>query len=401
MMRVAKLLGSALALACGAAAAQAAVQPLRLCADPQNLPFSSNAPEAVAKDMPGLYVEIGRAVAEALGRPTQTFWSLSYFEKRNLRTTLLADRCDMAVGLPAVADFMGPRVIFSRPILKLGYALVVPRQMAAATIDDLKGRRIAVQFASPPQSLLAARSDMTSVTTMDPEEAMRRLAAGEVDAAFIWGPSAGYINHTVLNDKFKVIPVEGPQMQYQAAIGFSRDQSALRDEVDAVLGRLAPQIQSLGEKYAVAMGPGVTHTDAGPVQVAPTAAEVPPKSAEVSAKAAEVPPKAAEVSAKAAEVPAKGAEVSAGGDKANGDIEAGKETFNGTCAHCHGPDAVVADRKINLRRLEHKYGDDLDEVFFTTVTTGRPAKGMPAWKDVFSHQQFANILAYLKTVQDK
>ena len=40
---------------------------------------------------------------------------------------------------------------------------------------------------------------------MDPEEAMHRLAAGEVDAAFIWGPSAGYINHAVLRDKFDVI----------------------------------------------------------------------------------------------------------------------------------------------------------------------------------------------------
>lgn len=374
-MRAAKYLGLALALACGAAASQTAAKPLRLCADPNNLPFSSNSPEAVATEMPGLYVEIGRAVAEALGRSMQTFWSLSYFEKRNLRATLLADQCDMAVGLPAVSDFMGPRVIFSRPILKVGYALVVPREKAAANIDDLKGRRVAVQFASPPQSLLATRSDITSVTTMDPEEAMRRLAAGEADAAFIWGPSAGYINHAVLHDKFQVIPVEGPQLQFEAAIGFSNAQSALRDQVDAVLGRLAPQIRSLSEKYAVAMGPGVTLADAGAAQVAP-------KEAEVATKAAEAP--------------------AGHGDKAaKGDLDAGKEVFNGTCAHCHGPDAVVADRKINLRRLEHKYGDDLEKVFFTTVTEGRPAKGMPSWKNVFSEQDFINILAYLKTVQSK
>ena len=40
-----------------------------------------------------------------------------------------------------------------------------------------------------------------------------------------------------------------------------------------------------------------------------------------------------------------------------GDPAAGREVFNGTCAHCHGPDAVVADRRINLRRLQEKYGD--------------------------------------------
>ena len=56
---------------------------------------------------PGLYVEIGHAVAEALGRPMETVWSLSYFGKRNIRTTLLAGQCDLVVGLPADSDFMG------------------------------------------------------------------------------------------------------------------------------------------------------------------------------------------------------------------------------------------------------------------------------------------------------
>jgi mono/diheme cytochrome c family protein len=78
----------------------------------------------------------------------------------------------------------------------------------------------------------------------------------------------------------------------------------------------------------------------------------------------------------------------------------GHEIFNGTCAHCHGPDAVVADRKINLRRLKDKYGDDMEQVFFTTVTNGRPAKGMPSWKEVFKPEDFVDIFAYLNTVQD-
>ena len=367
--RIIRYLGLAAALFGGLAGAQAAIQPLRLCADPANLPFSSKASEAaVDKEATGLYVEIGRSVAEALGRPMETVWSLSYFGKRNLRTTLLAGQCDLAVGLPAISDFMGPRVIFTRPILKLGYALVVPKDHPANSIEDLKGKRVAVQFGSPPQSLLAMRSDITSVTTMDPEEAMRRLAAGEADAAFIWGANAGYINHTVLHDAFRVIPVEAPQMQFQAAIGFSSKQAALRDEVDAVLPQLAPRIRDLGIKYAVlAMGPSLTLSDAGPIQLAANDAAVTPT------------PPAAE----------------------KGDAAKGKEVFDGTCAHCHGPNAVVADRKINLRLLQRKHGDQMSEMFFTTVTNGRPAKGMPAWKDVFKHQDFVNILAYLNTVQDK
>lgn len=368
--RVIQCLGLAAALVGGATAAQAAAPPLRLCADPANLPFSSNAPEAVSKGAPGLYVEIGQAVADALGRPMETVWSLSYFGKRNLRTTLLAGQCDLAVGLPATSDFMGPRVIFTRPILKMGYSLVVPKARTATRVDDLKGKRVAVQFASPPQSLLAARSDVTSVTTLDPEDAMRRLASGEVDAAFIWGPSASYINHSALHDKFDVIPVDAPQMQWQAAIGFSNKQSALRDEVDAALGRLEPRIRAIASKYRVAMGPSLIFADAAPMKVAAAANEV------VAAPAAP-------------------------GGAEKGDAVAGKEVFNGTCGHCHGPDAIVADRKINLRRLKLKYGDQMSEVFFTAVTDGRPAKGMPPWKDVFKHQDFVNILTYLNTVQEK
>lgn len=374
-MRAVHCVGLALALACGAAASQAAVQPLRLCADPANLPFSSNAPQDAAQGTPGLYVEIGRAVAEALGRPMETVWSLSYFGKRNIRTTLLAGQCDLAVGLPAVSDFMGPSVIFSRPILTLGYALVVPKAKPAHGLDDLKGRRVAVQFASPPQSLLATRADITSVTAMDPEEAMRRLAAGEVDAAFIWAPSAGYINHAAMHDAFEVIPVDAPQMQFPAAIGFSKKEAALRDEVEAVLPKLQSRIHDLSVKYAVASS-----------------------SAAVSLAAAGSAPAPAPAPAPAVEPASQQASL---GGAAKGNASAGKEIFNGTCAHCHGPNAIVEERRINLRRLKQKYGDQMDDVFFTTVTNGRPSKGMPTWKGVFKHEDFVDILAYLKSLQEQ
>jgi mono/diheme cytochrome c family protein len=83
-----------------------------------------------------------------------------------------------------------------------------------------------------------------------------------------------------------------------------------------------------------------------------------------------------------------------------GDIKAGRETFNGTCAHCHGPDAVQAERKIDLRLLRKRYADDMESTFWKVVHDGRPAKGMPAWKDVFSDDELKNVYAYLQTVQD-
>lgn len=342
----------AAALVAGGAAAQAAVPPLRLCADPANLPFSSN-----SAGPPGLYVEIGQAVADALGRPMETVWSLSIFGKRNLRTTLLAGQCDLAVGLPAVDGFMGPRLVFSRSILNLGYALMLPKAWQGRGLEALQGRRVAVQFGTPPQSLLAERGGVTLVTVMSPEEAAQKLASGEADAAFVWGPSAGWLNHGPLADGYDIVPFQGQQMQWPAAIGFAGRQTALRDQVDAVLPQLQPRIDALARKYALATAaPAATRSDAGPATLAQAEQRI--------------------------------------------DANEGRQIFDGTCAHCHGPNAVVADRKINLRLLKRKYGDEMDAVFLTTVTNGRPAKGMPTWKDVFKQQDFINILAFLKTVQE-
>ena len=85
----------------------AETEPFRLCADPTNLPFSSDNPS-----QPGLYVEIGKALAQALGQPITYDWYKSYFGKRTVRVTLLGKQCDAMIGLPLSDDFMGPAVIF-------------------------------------------------------------------------------------------------------------------------------------------------------------------------------------------------------------------------------------------------------------------------------------------------
>ena len=85
---------------------------------------------------------------------------------------------------------------------------------------------------------------------------------------------------------------------------------------------------------------------------------------------------------------------------ASGDVSAGHELFNGTCAHCHGPDAVQAEKRINLRLLKKRYGEDMEETYWKTVHDGRPSKGMPAWKEVFGDDELRNVLVYLQTVQE-
>ena len=188
--------------ACAAGAEEA--KPLRLCADPTNLPFSSDRSEA-----PGLYLEIGQVIAQKLGRPVAYNWYKSYFGKRTVRETLLSKRCDAMVGLPLVDDFMGPAVIFSKPVGKEGYALVSREGRNITSIDDLKGLRVAVQYESTPQNLLALYDQVQKITVLSPDEGMKALDEGTVVVAFIWAPVAGWLNKTVYGNKYQIAMTAG------------------------------------------------------------------------------------------------------------------------------------------------------------------------------------------------
>jgi mono/diheme cytochrome c family protein len=363
------------------------IKPLRLCADPTNLPFSSDDPAR-----PGLYLEIGQMVAEKLGRPVVYNWYKSYFGKRTVRETLLSKRCDAMVGLPPMHDFMGPAVIFSKPIASEGYALVTTKDRNLVGIDDLRGLRVAVQYQSTPQNLLALRDEIQKVTVLSPDEGMKVLDEGKVDVAFVWAPVAGWLNTTVYGNKFQIRTTAGDGLAWPTAIGFAKASTGLRDEVDAVLPSLQGDIDKLFVKYGVPSDAVIKFGEASHLSTVAVAEE----HATVGQSAGE--PKPAEN--KPAEVKPSEAKASEVKATVSGDVSAGHELFNGTCAHCHGPDAVQAERRINLRLLKKRYGDDMETTYWKTVRDGRPSKGMPAWKEVFGEDELRNALAYLQTVQE-
>lgn len=404
----------------GASAAENA--PLRLCADPDNLPFTSDKAEN-----PGIYREIAKAVAQELNRPLKEVWYRTNFGKRATRVTLLAKQCDFSVGLPGDSDFMGPALIFSRPFMKAGYALVLKKPATASSWADLNGKKIAVQQNSTPQTFLAAKDNITMVTELNPEDTVKAVASGAADAAFVWAPSAGYVNKTLYSDSFTIIPVDGPGMQWPVAVAFGKRDGALRDAVNGALDRISAKIDDLKVKYGFPA--------AEPVMLAEAVTQA--KSAE-QAPAPENPAAETSASVKSEGQPAPEASVAKSEDKSTAEapdrakadsapsaaadaphqvesasltpppapaasnedrVREGKEVFNGTCAHCHGPNAEQAERKIDLRLLHHRYKDGMEEMFFKTVNNGRPSKGMPSWKDVFTEDQFVSIFAFLKTVQ--
>jgi polar amino acid transport system substrate-binding protein len=326
---------------------------LRVCADPDNLPFSSS--EGGDR---GLYVELAELVAARMGARTEYFWWRSYFGKRTVRNTLLSDQCDAYFGLPYDKQFMAQSVTLTRPFLTMGYALIAPRPFAPSSLDDLKGKKVAVQFGSYPQILLSAREGQELATFRLAEEALDALTRREVAAAFVWGPTAGYYNKTRLGGQYEIVSVSGPGLSWQASVGVRKGKDDLKMAVERELALLEPEIARLAEKYGFPSGRTIsaepaTRGEARPVVVA--VAE---------------------------------------------DVPSGRYLFNQHCAHCHAPNALSPEPSRDLRRLKTRYGERMIEITYKTVVEGRPTKGMPTWGDALSPRAIQEIVAFLESVQN-
>ena len=188
----------AVVLALMAPASQAGAderQPLRFCADPTNLPFSSD-----NATTPGFYLEIAQALGKALDRPVVYDWYKSYFGKRTVRVTLLGKQCDAMIGLTPSADFMGPAVIFSKPIVKEGYALVTAKGRKISGIGDLKQLREGIDAADNPGKIVVQfaaisdvdRANFLKLVTLTPEMEKAAFAQGRARAVPV--PGGGRLN---------------------------------------------------------------------------------------------------------------------------------------------------------------------------------------------------------------
>ena len=79
----------------------------------------------------------------------------------------------------------------------------------------------------------------------------------------------------------------------------------------------------------------------------------------------------------------------------------GRSLFNQYCAHCHAPNAISPDAPKDLRRLKIRYAERMTEVFYFTVTHGRPDKGMPNWKGILQDETLWTIFTFLQSVQSQ
>ncbi|GEM_PF-296766 len=384
---------------------------LRVCANPDNLPLSQE-----ARPPKGLYVDIAHALGKKLGMDVEYVWVGDYSEK-SVKFAFERDLCDVYPGLPLLGRWDDSLVRLTRPYMRQSYALVVPKGRHEHSLADLKGRRVAVQFRTPPQNFLAAHDDITAVTYTTAKEAMEGLAKGEADAAFVWGPVAGYYNKFVLHDAYRVIPTRGPGLDWAVAMGVRADAQGLYRAIEQALPKLNFQLLALARRYGISQEPPLTlhvyqenlrwpgdgyrYSEFRPwfrpahlVLVADAS----------GAEPYEAPASKGEERNSSASSGNSASAMTRQGDPPTGKSEAqlveeGRALFNSNCGHCHGPNAVTGDSFMDLPALLREQGKNMDEFFYRTVTTGIPSVGMPTWGGVLSREQMTKILLFLHAVQ--
>ncbi|HEY8572393.1 substrate-binding domain-containing protein [Phenylobacterium sp.] len=238
-------------------------KPLRVCADPNNLPFSNQAGEGFENRLVAL-------VARDLGRPVEYTW---WAQRRGyVRNTLRDDRCDLWPGVATQVEMLAT----TRPYYRSTYVFVTraDRRIAIDSLDDPDLRRltIGVQMIgddssnTPPTHALARRGIVQNVRGYmlygdyskpnPPAAIVEAVDRGEVDVAVAWGPLAGYFAGKAQHP-LTLTPVrpwlDGPQwpMVFDVSMGVRREDTELRERLDEVLERRAPEIRALLAEYRV------------------------------------------------------------------------------------------------------------------------------------------------------
>jgi mxaJ protein len=262
----------ALAAAGAAACAQDAAAPartaLRVCQDPNNLPFSNERGE-------GIENRIAEVFGKALGVPV-TYYSFPQrmnFVRNTIRYKLPGQDypCDIIMGVPVGFD----QVSVTKPYYRSTYALVFPKGKGLDGVRSgadflalgparLKPLRIGVQDRSPASDWLARHglvdngvpyAILNADPTQYPGEIIEKdLAAGKLDAAIVWGPIAGYFAKRVNAPALAVVPLRsepGVRFDYEMAMGVRYGEREWKQQVEALIESQRGAIAAILQEYGV------------------------------------------------------------------------------------------------------------------------------------------------------
>jgi mxaJ protein len=230
---------------------------LRVCADPDNMPFSNEKGE-------GFENKLAELIAQKLDARVEYSW---FAEATGyVPNTMGHDACDLVMGYAQGTGLIED----TNPYYYTSYVLIYRQDDASlAGIDNLsdprlKGKRIGLFARTPPASILAMHglvanakpfeinaNDSASKVTM---AMIGELASGDLDAALLWGPVGGYYAERA-SVPLKLVPLvkenAGPSTIYGITMGLRPNEPQWKHKINKLIAENQDEINLILEGYNV------------------------------------------------------------------------------------------------------------------------------------------------------
>jgi len=243
-----------------AAALYASEPALRVCADPNDLPFSN-------RQQQGFENKIAERLASTLNRQLEYVW---WPERKSLvKQTLNAGRCDVLLGVPSALD----SVQTTEPYYQSTYVFITRRDrgphIASLSDPQLANVRIGIHVVgddfAPPATALAHRGITNNIKgyslfgaegEQDPgRKLIDAVTAGDIDVAIAWGPLGAYFakNAPVPLDVVPVAPpiYMGIPFTFPISLAVRKGDDQLCRQLQTALSSNAAEVKKILSEYAV------------------------------------------------------------------------------------------------------------------------------------------------------
>jgi quinoprotein dehydrogenase-associated probable ABC transporter substrate-binding protein len=237
-----------------------AVPPLRICADPGNMPITSDKGE-------GFSNKIATIIAEGMGTTT-TYFYRPYLERGLTRQTFDNNECDVLMDMSADDE----RMLVTMPVYKSTFVLAYrnDKGIDIKGLDDPKllndykvgvFQHSAIRTVLQEHGMKRENSIVQQIThdadlrpESQPHHQVQDVVDGKLDVAAIWGPMAGWYK-TMKHAPVTIVPVnrmeDKTQMEFSLGIGMKRSAKDLKEKIEKSMLDNKDKIRKVLVEYGV------------------------------------------------------------------------------------------------------------------------------------------------------